>query len=187
MEVVGLLDSLASLCSKDSPSDLVALAFNRLKDGSSNSPQPPRGMWHVDTKPPVLVDCYPDVVPLLEDVSSAGFNELGGSSGRLETDASSGSLHQTEAGSGKSHKTKARSGSLKKIKAGSGSLSKREFRSDDLGKSDKTELDSIGGPYKTEPCEEGKESSSAGPGGPNLPPQPCTKIEVRWKGTRTFG
>ena len=64
VEVVGLLDSLASLCSKDSPSDLVTLAFNSLRDSPSTSPY---AAWLVDTKPPVLVDCHSSSDPLLTD------------------------------------------------------------------------------------------------------------------------
>ena len=71
VEVVGLLDSLASLCSKDSPSDLVTLAFNSLRDGSSTSPCT---MWHVDPKPPVQIDHHPSCDPALADTPILSFS-----------------------------------------------------------------------------------------------------------------
>jgi hypothetical protein len=37
VELVGLLESLATLCVKDSPADLVTLAFNTLQPNTSSS------------------------------------------------------------------------------------------------------------------------------------------------------
>ena len=64
VEVVGLLNSLASLRSKDVPNDLVTLAFNILRDSPSASPH---AIWHVDTKLPIKVDRHPGCDPLLKD------------------------------------------------------------------------------------------------------------------------
>ena len=195
VEVVGLLDSLATLCSKDSPTDLVTLAFNRLKDGSSTSPQPPSEMWFVDTKLPIIVDCYTDVAPLLENVS---MEEKASSNGSFKNEASAGSpgssaktgcLGENKGSAGRSTKPKARAcNSLYKAKASSRRVCKAKSvklvpnknmaRSDDLHKMNSGSeacLDS-----KTEPAENGKECGTREEELAS-PPQPCANIEVRFQ------
>ena len=191
VEVVGLLDSLATLCSKDSPTDLVTLAFNRLKDGSSTSPQPPSEMWFVDTKLPIIVDCYTDVAPLLENVS---MEEKASSNGSFKNEASAGSpgssaktggLVEKEGSKVSATKSKARScSSLHKTKASSSRLRKANSvklvpknmtGSGDLHKNNSESeacLDS-----KTKLAEEGKKSGN-GEEDFASPPQLCTNIEV---------
>ena len=190
---MGLLDSLATLCSKDSLTDLVTLAFNSLKDGSSNSPQPPSEMWYVDSKlpVPVIVDCYTDVAPILEEVSLEEENISNGSSiieaivvspgssaktgGLVDKEGSKVSATKSKARSCSSlHKTKASSSRLRKANSvklvpknmtGSGDLHKNNSESEAC-------LDS-----KTKLAEEGKKSGN-GEEDFASPPQLCTNIEV---------
>ena len=196
MEVTGLLDSLATLCSKDVPDDLVTLAFTRLQPVSPTSlSSPPIAMWHVDQKSPTVeVDCFPDVGQLLGDEvsprtkegTSLGSHtkieiEAGASGGPPETESGSpkseGSFQKTKkassSGSGR-RKTKAKSGGRRKDKVSSGCEPKVEVSSDDHSKIET----SPGSLHKVEADEEMKESCDSPEDLGHLPNQ-YARIEVK--------